>query len=70
MKPEAIFTMQESEYIQEMRLLDSFNLPPHQELTAGIFLSARNWERETGKTLLSLSVDEIIGMFEMLGKTK
>jgi len=54
------------EHRKELELVSQYDLQPMQEFTVGLFLVARNWERQTGDTLLSLSVEEIVDMFGRL----
>ena len=51
------------EYRAELEMVEKQNLHPVKGLTVGILLTARNWERRTGKTLLSLSMEEILETF-------
>ena len=55
-----------SEYMKDLEFVSQYNLDPMPGLAVGIFLIARNWERQTGETLLSLSVEDIVNMFGRL----
>jgi len=49
------------EYRAELEMIE--NLHPVKQLTAGVLLSARNWERQTGRTLISLTMEEFLEIF-------
>jgi len=49
------------EYRAELEMIE--NLHPVKEFTAGVLLAARNWERQTGRTLISLTMEEFLEIF-------